>query len=390
MEEVCDICATPGSGTKLSAEDIRSATNNGFDPAGLHLLPARPGYDRSRSRAMWRTLADQNETDWNLCAGCLSAVRPYLAIAVVASQDEPVRAPGDLTAQLLQCGDLFFEGKFLELSRLATGLIRQDANCGDAYAFRSFALVERDKPESKEERGQDLQLAILDFFKSGELSMATEAGAVCRLFLTLMLNHLVIEMAKAGEGSKVGLDFNDPLYAGAHAILEKDQARAQTMLAKATASSDPAIRMYGFAGIGLMRVFLLRDPAGAAEAFAKAGNSNADVRTLVKSLQQNSSSAPAATKVQPKAAKSGCFIATAACGSPLAAEVESLRAYRDSVLRPSRLGRLFVRCYERTSPPVAVWIESRPAARKLVRNLLVRPLAAMAATGLRRMRLRQD
>jgi len=389
MDEVCDICATPGIGTKLSADDIRKATDNGFDPVGLHLLPARPGYDRSRSRAMWRTLVDQNETDWNLCSSCLAAVRLCLATTPAASQGAPGRASGDLTAELLQCGDLFFEGKFLELSRLASALIRRDATCGDAYAFRSFALIEGDKPDSKEERGEQLQLAIADFFKSEELTMTTESGAVCRLFLTLMLNHMIVRMAIAEEGAKVALDFNDPLYTGAHAILEKDQAKAETMLGKAIASSDSTIRMYGFAGIGLMRVFLERDPAAAAEALAKAGNRNADVVRLLKSIQGSSQPAPAAARVQPPVKKSGCFIATAACGSPFAAEVESLRAYRDSVLRPSRLGRLFVRCYERTSPPVALWIEGRPKARRLVRGLLIRPLAALAEAGLRRTKLRK-
>jgi hypothetical protein len=77
------------------------------------------------------------------------------------------------------------------------------------------------------------------------------------------------------------------------------------------------------------------------------------------------------------AAKSTCFIATAACGSPHAEEVELLRGFRDDVLAPRTLGRVAVAVYERCSPPLAGWIAARPAMRKAVRGLLIRPLARM-------------
>ena len=72
-----------------------------------------------------------------------------------------------------------------------------------------------------------------------------------------------------------------------------------------------------------------------------------------------------------------CFIATAACGTPCAYEVRLLRAWRDTVLTATPLGRRFVRWYERTSPPIAAWIAPRPLARRLVRWLLIRPVAAL-------------
>jgi hypothetical protein len=67
----------------------------------------------------------------------------------------------------------------------------------------------------------------------------------------------------------------------------------------------------------------------------------------------------------------GCFIATAAFGSPLAKEVQTLRAFRDRYLLTSGVGRLFVRAYYRISPSVAAAIAPHAAARALVRFSLL-------------------
>jgi hypothetical protein len=77
------------------------------------------------------------------------------------------------------------------------------------------------------------------------------------------------------------------------------------------------------------------------------------------------------------AGKGGCFIATAACGSELAPEVDALRDFRDQVLLPTAWGRLLVSIYERVSPPIARWIAPRTGARSLVRNLLIQPLVRL-------------
>lgn len=74
-------------------------------------------------------------------------------------------------------------------------------------------------------------------------------------------------------------------------------------------------------------------------------------------------------------ARSGCFIATAACGSPDAWQVDTLRAFRDDVMLPTKIGRAANATYCHLSPPLADWIADRPLARKLVRNFFITPVA---------------
>jgi ribosomal protein L7/L12 len=70
------------------------------------------------------------------------------------------------------------------------------------------------------------------------------------------------------------------------------------------------------------------------------------------------------------AAKTGCFIATAAYGTHLAPEVQLLRRFRDRVLRRSRSGRIATRLYYRLSPRLARSVERSPVARAAVRGAL--------------------
>ena len=74
---------------------------------------------------------------------------------------------------------------------------------------------------------------------------------------------------------------------------------------------------------------------------------------------------------------SSCFIATAACGTPIAPEVTCLRTFRENVLHRSAAGRAVIQVYEGASPCIAKLITASPTLRSLVRILLVKPAAAL-------------
>ncbi|MGB0590121.1 MAG: CFI-box-CTERM domain-containing protein [Myxococcota bacterium] len=73
-----------------------------------------------------------------------------------------------------------------------------------------------------------------------------------------------------------------------------------------------------------------------------------------------------------------CFIATAAYGSPMGADLDLLRAFRDQILWPTALGRSFVRSYYSWGRHAAAWIAARPVAKAVVRVAL-QPLVWVAA-----------
>lgn len=66
-----------------------------------------------------------------------------------------------------------------------------------------------------------------------------------------------------------------------------------------------------------------------------------------------------------------CFIATVAHGSPMAAELTTLRAFRDQVLMDSEVGRSMVDAYYTHGRVLAAWIADKPALKVVVRVLLV-------------------
>ena len=73
----------------------------------------------------------------------------------------------------------------------------------------------------------------------------------------------------------------------------------------------------------------------------------------------------------------GCSIATAAYGSPMESHVSMLRAFRDTYLLPSALGRIFVRTYNKYSPPLAHFIAEHEVLKMAVRIGLL-PLVAIS------------
>lgn len=66
----------------------------------------------------------------------------------------------------------------------------------------------------------------------------------------------------------------------------------------------------------------------------------------------------------------GCFIATAAYGTPLDPQIDILRAWRDTTLKNCAAGRLFIKVYYKISPPIADFIRPRNYLRKAFRVVI--------------------
>ncbi len=68
-----------------------------------------------------------------------------------------------------------------------------------------------------------------------------------------------------------------------------------------------------------------------------------------------------------------CFVATAAYGSDLAAEVIHLKTFRDERLLKTNSGKYFVKQYYKYGPFFAKYIRNRNWVRFIIRQLL-RPI----------------
>jgi hypothetical protein len=75
----------------------------------------------------------------------------------------------------------------------------------------------------------------------------------------------------------------------------------------------------------------------------------------------------------------GCFIATAAYGTPMAEQIQSLREFRDEYLLTNPVGQALVYLYYRVSPPVAQFITEHPSLKPVVRAGLVPAVAISTA-----------
>jgi hypothetical protein len=76
----------------------------------------------------------------------------------------------------------------------------------------------------------------------------------------------------------------------------------------------------------------------------------------------------------------GCFIATAAYGTPTAEQIDVLREFRDVVLLKSTVGSQFVALYYQLSPPIADFIARSDLLRTLVRELFIDPIVWIVET----------
>jgi polyhydroxybutyrate depolymerase len=85
---------------------------------------------------------------------------------------------------------------------------------------------------------------------------------------------------------------------------------------------------------------------------------------------------------EPEPPSGGCFIATAAYGTPTAEQLDVLREFRDVVLLKSTLGSRLVGIYYQVSPPIAEFISRHDVVRTVVRELLIDPVVWLVeATG---------
>jgi len=73
----------------------------------------------------------------------------------------------------------------------------------------------------------------------------------------------------------------------------------------------------------------------------------------------------------------GCFIATAAYGTPMAEEIQILRDFRDEYLVTNPVGKALVDIYYTVSPPIAEFITGHPSLKPIVRAGLT-PAVAMS------------
>lgn len=95
------------------------------------------------------------------------------------------------------------------------------------------------------------------------------------------------------------------------------------------------------------------------------------------SLSNEVAGMPEPINAFPNLPNTGCFIATAAYGSPENDAVVVLRAFRDRYLETNAVGRAFVRWYYAASPAAAGFLNDHPSLKPLVRGLLS-PAVALA------------
>ena len=76
--------------------------------------------------------------------------------------------------------------------------------------------------------------------------------------------------------------------------------------------------------------------------------------------------------------QSGCFIATAAYGTAMAEEIQTLREFRDRYLMTNPLGRALVGLYYSVGPPIAEFMTDHPSLKPIVRAGLA-PVVAMCS-----------
>jgi very-short-patch-repair endonuclease len=102
-------------------------------------------------------------------------------------------------------------------------------------------------------------------------------------------------------------------------------------------------------------------------------------RGLTANPEYSTSSAQTLTTATTLQAERGCFIATAAYGTPMAQEINTLRRFRDSIMEPNVILKHFATLYYKTSPPVAKVIARSKNMKAFVR-LSLKPIIRLFET----------
>lgn len=137
--------------------------------------------------------------------------------------------------------------------------------------------------------------------------------------------------------------------------------RKNLILGSATTKAKiSAVTVFGKAAENLDVLILLGDPAS---------SMNIDLPYAGDSTTGGESGGGVTSDNQPTSG--GCFIATAAFGSPLSPYVKILREFRDNILLSFSFGQRFVNFYYLYSPPLAGFIEQHEFLKLPVRIILV-------------------
>ncbi len=89
-----------------------------------------------------------------------------------------------------------------------------------------------------------------------------------------------------------------------------------------------------------------------------------------KSSAKTPDAVDAIIKILDKSSGSRCFIATAAFENPMAREVQMLCQFRDQILVKTKLGRIFVNFYYKTSPSIAEILDQSSTLKYVTRFIL--------------------
>lgn len=139
---------------------------------------------------------------------------------------------------------------------------------------------------------------------------------------------------------------------------------------QALAILDQALGVFDYPGAHLQKAHIFR-------LLNQHGSALQELNYIIANFQDDDSYLAARQmkdEIENPPKKGMCFIATAAYGTPLAAEVMILSRFRDEVLLLSRPGQLFVKIYYFASPPFARFIANSPHRQAIIRLLLLQPV----------------